>query len=60
MKVFLTAAVLAIALATGSAYVLSAYQQRADEAFASASGVRLPDHGTFQNLVGNDWRPAVR
>ena len=59
MKTFLTAVLLAIVIAVGSVYVLGAYQQQADEAFASHSGsVRLPDHGVIRNLVGNDWYPA--
>ena len=59
MKTFLTAALLAIILAVSSVYVLGAYQQQADKAFASQSGsVRLPDHGVIRNLVGNDWYPA--
>lgn len=59
MKTFLTAALLAIVIAVGSAYALGAFQLQADEAFASHSGsVRLPDHGVIRNLVGNDWYPA--
>lgn len=59
MKIFLMAALLAIIIAVGSAYTLGAFQQQADEAFASHSGsVRLPDHGILGNLVGNDWYPA--
>ena len=59
MKTFLTAALLAIVIALGSAYTLGAFQQQADEAFVSHSGsVRLPDHGVIRNLVGNDWYPA--
>jgi hypothetical protein len=60
MKTFLTAALLAIVIAVGSVYVLGAYQQQVDEAFASNSGVRLPDHGVVQNLVGNDWYAAKK
>lgn len=59
MKIFLTAVLLAIVIAVGSAYFLGAFQQQADEAFASHSGsVRLPDHGVIRNLVGNDWYPG--
>ena len=59
MKTFLTAAVLAVIIAVGSAYTLGVFQQQADEAYASHSGsVRLPDHGVIRNLVGNDWYPA--
>ncbi len=57
MKVFLTAVVAAIVIAGGAYYVLGIYQRQADQAFTT-SAVRLPDHGTIQNLVGKDWYPA--
>ncbi len=56
MKIFLTAALLAIILAVGSVYTLGVFQLQADQAFASPSSVRLPDHGVIRNLVGTDWR----
>jgi hypothetical protein len=60
MKAFLTAVLLAIVMAIGSAYTLGAFQQQTDDAFASSSGsVRLPDHGVVRNLVGSDWRPVT-
>ena len=60
MKIFLTAALLAIIIAGGSVYVLGAFQQQADEAFASHGGsVRLPDHGVIRNLVGNELGNAT-
>ena len=59
MKAFLTAVLLAIVIATGSGYTLGAFQKQTDNAFASPSGVRLPDHGVVRNLVGNDWYPVA-
>ncbi len=41
MKVFLVSCAVAIIVAVGSMYVLNDYQQTAESAFASKSGVRL-------------------
>ncbi len=59
MKAFLTSIAAIAILAAGFIYVLDArWQHRADEAFASSTGVRLPDHGNTHNLVGKDWYSA--
>jgi hypothetical protein len=58
MKVFLISVVAAVVIAVGGFYVLNTYQLQADQAFTT-SAVRLPDHGTIQNLVGRDW-PAPK
>ena len=51
MKAFLAAAVFAIALAVGAAFVLdSGYQQPSHSAFTT-EGARLSDPGS--NLIGN-------
>lgn len=56
MTSFLSAAAVAIIVAFGAVYVLDSMpQQRADQAYASTTGARIPDHGTTSNLVGTDW-----
>jgi hypothetical protein len=55
MKSFIAAVVAALVVAVGAVYVLDATQRRADQAYASATGARIPDHGTTHNLVGKDW-----
>lgn len=56
MKIFVTALLLATVLALGFSYALDwSWQHRADEHFASTTGVRLPSHGNTHNLVGKDW-----
>ena len=59
MKVFLASVTAAAVIAIGAMYALDAIWQRpVDQAFASASSVRIPDHGTTHNLVGKDWSSA--
>jgi hypothetical protein len=59
MKSFVAALVAAVVLAIAFVYALDGtWQRSADQAFASATGVRLPDHGTTHNLVGKDWYSA--
>ena len=41
MKVFVTSCAVAIVVAVGAIYVLDGYQQTAETAFVSKSGVRL-------------------
>jgi hypothetical protein len=59
MKAFFAAVALAIIIAVGAVYLLDGWQRPADRAFASATGVRIPDHGVTTNLVGSDWRSFV-
>lgn len=59
MKVFFASVAAAAVMAIGAVYVLDAvWQRRVDQAFVSASSVRIPDHGTTHNLVGKDWDSA--
>lgn len=59
MKVFFVSVISAVVIAIGAMYALDAvWQRRADQAFVSASSVRVPDHGTTHNLVGKDWDSA--
>ncbi len=59
MKAFIASIVIVIVVAGGAMYALDAtWQRRADEAFASTTGVRLPAHGNTHNLVGKDWYSA--
>lgn len=59
MKAFITALLLATVLAVIFGYALdTTWQHRADEQFASTTGVRLPSHGNTHNLVGTDWSSA--
>lgn len=58
MKTYVTTVIAVVALSAGYAYTLDAFQRQADEAYSSASSVRLPDHGVITNLVGRDWRPG--
>ncbi len=59
MKVFFASVAAAAVIAIGAMYALDAIWQRpADQAFASVSSVRIPDHGTTHNLVGKDWSSA--
>jgi hypothetical protein len=56
MMAFLTAAVVAIVIAIGAAFVLeSSVQVQADQALVTTSGARIPDHGDTHNLVGKGW-----
>ncbi|WP_407522341.1 hypothetical protein [Methylobacterium oryzisoli] len=57
MKAFAVAVVVAVALAVGASYLLSANQQYAYEAF-STSGARVSHPGT--NLVGPRWTGDVK
>ena len=45
-------------VAVAAVYVLDTTQRRADQAYASTTGARIPDHGTTHNLVGRDWYSA--
>lgn len=56
MKIFLAAIAVATIIAIGAVYVLDTWQRPADQAFASTTGARIPDHGSTNNLVGSDWR----
>jgi hypothetical protein len=59
MKAFFASIAAAIVVAAGAMYALdAAWQRRADQAFVSATSVRIPDHGTTHNLVGKDWYSA--
>lgn len=58
MKAFVTAAVAVIVVSVSAMYILDTRWQRADQAFTSPSGVRIPDHGVTHNLVGKDWYSA--
>jgi hypothetical protein len=56
MMAFLTAAVVAIIIAIGAAFVLEgSVQVQSDQALVTTSGARIPDHGDTHNLVGRDW-----
>ncbi|ACA17500.1 conserved hypothetical protein [Methylobacterium sp. 4-46] len=52
MKAFVVAVIVAVALAAGAAFVLTANQEYAYQAFAT-SGARVSNPGT--NLVGPNW-----
>lgn len=59
MKVIFASIAAAAVMAIGAMYALDAvWQRRADQAFVSASSVRIPDHGMTHNLVGKDWYSA--
>lgn len=61
MRSFLFGIIGVIALAAVFYLTLeTAVQQRADEAYASPSGVRVPVHGQTHNLVGTDWRSSTK
>jgi hypothetical protein len=56
MCVFLTSVSAAIIVAIGSMLLVDqAWQQQADQAFASPTSVRIPSHGNTHNLVGKSW-----
>ena len=59
MRIFIISAMAILVLALGSMFILDeAMQRNVDEAFSSATSVRLPDHGNTHNLVGRDWYSA--
>jgi hypothetical protein len=61
MRSFLSAIAVVIALSAVFYLTLeTSIQQRADEAFASHSGVRIPEHGQTHNLVGTDWSSSTK
>lgn len=61
MRPFISAVTFIIALAAVSYLTLeTSIQQRADQAYASPSGVRIPVHGQTHNLVGTDWSSSTR
>jgi hypothetical protein len=59
MRIFGISLFAAILFALCAAVILNTvWQQRADEAFAVATSVRGPSHGSTHNLVGKDWLSA--
>jgi hypothetical protein len=61
MRSFFSALAVVIALSAVFYFTLeTSIQQRADEAFSSRSGVRIPGHGQTHNLVGTDWSSSTR
>jgi hypothetical protein len=59
VKAFSASLATIIVVAIGAMYALdTVWQQRADEAFAAATSVRLPDQGNTHNLVGKSWYSA--
>jgi hypothetical protein len=55
MRVFLTSVFPAIVIAAGAMLVLDQWWLQADQAFTSATSVRIPGHGDIHNLVGKTW-----
>ena len=59
MKVFFASIIATVVIGVGAMYALEAtWQRQADQAFASPTSVRLPDHGDIHNLVGKTWYSA--